>query len=583
MKEEILLSARWRGPLVLTTAILIAVGIGAIVFGSNREDMVYLILVGLVVLPFGLWMLCRVISCMVRTGLKITTHKVVATPKFRSPQRLDHGKVTSIHASHGRTLFGFLLGYGDVTVEAQGISAIVIPFVAWPCSFCKRASQAIAEVQQSHSSGVEGGVSVEETSSNGPEPDKAEYFSEAELERHKLFFGSLGSSVGTPMAEPPTTDFELVCICERDASYEAPKRSDMDASPPNLVSWNPRGDQFVTACDAHGMTRWTSDGRRIGGESKNPGFGDAIRLLWSRDGRYALLYGQTTLTKVWTVQDASGSVMSYVEAHGHFGYAPSNRYNIDVGTACSPWRPGARHLAMVRCDGVLEVYDLADFPPEERNPVSRIVFSSKNKRQASRIKTLHDASPVHALDFRSFGGLCRQISRFAWHPSGQYVAVTCEAQEDNHARQTHVVHVDSARVLVSAPVGHMLLGWNPGGDLLVLEGRARSNHLSVWDSTRWEFRLLAAEERETTWGRRVSKFDKPLNADGTRELRRRSPNPDGYSALSVVTHTGDDEHSVDLPNSIVPWGAAWSPTDPDLFATVSGNDSPRSLRLWRIR
>jgi len=150
------------------------------------------------------------------------------------------------------------------------------------------------------------------------------------------------------------------------------------------------------------------------------------------------------------------------------------------------------------------------------------------------------------------------VDSFAWHPSGNYLAVSI------NGRLT-ILHWDNA--LVIAHIDHTAqqfpyeaAGWSPDGALLAVDLAMTK----VFDIRTFTMRDCQPHERWTNRNR------------GELELRRTSA--DGLRQW----HNAEDWAAPDVAFQLR--GArdfAWHPTDPELFATVGGPGCERDIRVWR--
>jgi hypothetical protein len=180
--------------------------------------------------------------------------------------------------------------------------------------------------------------------------------------------------------------------------------------------------------------------------------------------------------------------------------------------------------------------------------------------------------------------------RFAWHPSGKYVAVTTGHQEDKSMRRVHILDYEKAEIVASVPPTMTAVGWSPGGRLLFCQrwtGAYTSDwkvETVVWDSHAWALRDLSEEERREPWARHfeftgLGARDDALNANGTL-----SASPNLQSGWSITIRGNDSEGAeMMLPVEGKVSHVAWSPTDSRCLATVGGDDAPHSLRVWQLR
>jgi len=424
------------------------------------------------------------------------------------------------------------------------------------------------------------------------------------LEQARAFFAASGvGSSRVPAASVPErlegAAWEL--IEEWDASHRVPRRGDgKRINTPSLVEWSPDGEMLVTACDAFGLTRWYSDGRRVGGGTPPYAYGDPRRFFWSPDGGLVLLEAQTALNIWWSIQSADGRIVRQVVANGFWlwGSDSLNHYGLHRTRCFNPWRPGASQLLIVSYDAPqLDLIDVSALPERETTdlPVllahavglARLVAKSLSGA-GDEPEGLAATPPTKSVSLAPLGAQDRRIMRFAWHPSGRYVAVTTGHSEDKGMRRVHVLDYESAEIVASLPPSTTGVGWSPGGRLLFCQqwtGAYTSDwkiETLVWDSHEWSLRGLTEDERRQPWARHyeftgLGVRNDALNADGTLRARLET------GVTVCANDGGGHEEATRVPLEGQVDYLAWSPTDPRRLATVGGDDAPHSLRIWRLK
>lgn len=377
-----------------------------------------------------------------------------------------------------------------------------------------------------------------------------------------------------------------------DASHSVPRRGDgQKINPPSLVAWSPKADLLFTACDAFGMTEWSTSGRRYGEVFNDAAYGYPRRFFIHQRGyshrilqetesalhRYYFLYGDNARLICKGVHQGLWGWVKHEGIKGAYW-----KYGLD------PWRP--------RSDG--EIAFVHEYTGLKLVDVSKISTESKSWK-----KSLHEAPAVHLLKFDSLGKGGSSIFCFHFHPSGEYVAVTTGDWDDRTQRRIQVVHIASAHVVARIPASARELGWSPGGRYLLFKkwkygmGGELTEQLGVFDSHDFMAHYELSDERiSRPWVIRAlgGENDMAISADGQRLLTR-----SGTSVVSV-TREGSRLHAGDEVAQITDCAfadAAWHPFDPHCFVTVGGagseeypdiyrkdHDMPhgRLLRIWRL-
>ncbi|MCI0489009.1 MAG: hypothetical protein L0229_20645 [Blastocatellia bacterium] len=429
-------------------------------------------------------------------------------------------------------------------------------------------------------------------------PKQQKAFFGASLERHKAFFASRAVGETLLVSESKqSVGGAWKMVAEWDASHSVPRRGDgKRINPPELVDWSPDGEELVTACDAFGMTRWLADGRRVGGGTDPDAWGHPTRFFWSPDGDLILLVAETG-NNWWSIQDKNGSIIRQVMAYkgvlDPWGSDSMESYGFYRTRCFNPWRPGTRQLLIERGEGPrLDLIDIMDLPepgPPNQSTLAhvvQVVGALVRGALGERIDiTLADVPVVASVSFEELGAQDRRIMRYAWDPSGQYVAVTTGHPDKKSVRQVHILHYDTGEIVASIPSATTAIGWSPGGRLVFCQRWTNAYtsewtiETAIWDSHIWTLRDISEEERNQPWARqfefsRLGVGQSALNADGTLIA-----NPDGQHGVAIRRVDSEEIEAV-LPMEGAVAHAAWSPIDPQCIATVGGDDG-RSLRLWR--
>lgn len=358
---------------------------------------------------------------------------------------------------------------------------------------------------------------------------------------------------------------------------------------PSLLGWKPDGSEIVTVCGSRGIMRCWIEHHRTREDPGQPspchryydeaakGLTDCDHMFLSSGGAVLVLSGYQSGSFMATMHLRLGDCpVGYIEnltLKYSFGreYEQKN-YRLSRTGGFSPWRPDSKEILVTdHSYDKLILIDLSSVPGASR-----------------ALKEL----PCREIDLASVFSEGSRVMRYAWHPSGKYVAVTTE--DVARVRQVHIIRADDAEIVYSTLPSTCGFGWSPGGQMLLLkkwddeadinqssawaEAEYAGRNLMVWDSHAWQVREITDEERDKYWTRQLvfanTKYHYPLqiwSADGERVMSA------GWH--SILSKNGGVE-CAPLPNVSY---AAWSPTDPHCFATVGGDDAPHSLRIWRLR
>jgi serine/threonine protein kinase len=413
---------------------------------------------------------------------------------------------------------------------------------------------------------------------------------------------SLLRSVSAPGLDPmervsgldAALSLKAECVAERDASH--PTGNPPPRALPQLLSFSPLGDALATACGAWGCTHWSWNGRRLERRwTDHPWscYGEALGFFWSDRGAHLMM---TTMSNRW----------SYLEffdaAAGHFDDQPGRSVGTDIGfwmdraggrdhgvRFFQPWRPGTSSV-LLRTD-----YNTLSLVDPDKLPTRATGADSKGSGAPSLIRNLfrfaigsavdsskkEEGSPIeratiHSLSLQLFGAAHAMVEALHWHPSGQFIAVSSSSTAGLFS--TRVIHFDSGVVVDTLPNCRAIAWSQRGGELLVEPNEAESNgkpSCSIWSVSTGSLAPCGQSQRRSReFSAYIASLDEnaPCNASGELKLTRE------IEGL-VVGRVSDGRALATVPAGRM---AVWSPTDPQVFATIGGTEAPEALRLWRL-
>ena len=386
------------------------------------------------------------------------------------------------------------------------------------------------------------------------ESKKLEYATELELPNHKKAM-SLASQHVEFQQYPLGSNEQWEVVCEWNAAER-----DID---PDIISWSPKGELLAVGCHAFGITLWRKNGQKVrDNEIEGSVYGYPRFIFWSEDENWVSLISETARARYIVTHNRYGGFHSMnPKAWYEFGEDIDLYFSEkEQGIFISPWRPGTNHLLFVKYNGpelhLVNAYDLSS----DESDIDKI--SSKE-----------------ILSFSSLGAKDIVIFRFCWDQSGRYLAVTTGGEpKDHHSRHIHIIEFDKQKIVDSIPASNTGIWWSPDSNELICEtlqyqgGSHYERLTSIWDPKKMKLRPAYHEDNAKPWIKNVefysTKFLGKPNASGNRLLL----------GNRIIDLADKNKVYATLPNVK---SAAWSPVDPALLATVGGDDSPSSLRLWR--
>lgn len=361
---------------------------------------------------------------------------------------------------------------------------------------------------------------------------------------------------------------------------------------PGFLSWADNGEEILVACDSTGARRYAvlDKGLRLVDDrySDEPvlygrGF-DRAWCRWSVSGVWpSLCYANDGVTRDLVVQMGRAEPL-FINLTQARQSEKGTSVSVSVGgldaiwlpgAHDNPWRPGRGHLLLVDSEGRAE---------NEGGARALSVFDvAKQQKVAGDIGShiIYRYELDHVLPFGHY------VQGYAWHHSGHFVAVA--SSQPSHERTTRRVMVFDqvkGRVLASSAWERYLVGWLPGSGQLLLGCTASDLpstdwRFTVWDPVSERENPLAVDDAAPAVRRMMLSFVDQRS----RQTRERHLNADAQLWLDVdggricVSPVGAPGQELAIPHE---GHAAWSPTDPGLFASVGRIDGKAALRLWRV-
>jgi serine/threonine protein kinase len=462
-----------------------------------------------------------------------------------------------------------------------------------------------------------------------------EFAGSASLAGHRAFFAAYGAEERAFDRLVLQPDEKWTVEYGGDASHAVPKRYDgQTVNTPSLVAWSRDGRRLFTAADALGISAFWQHGGAPYGQDVHPGgHGNPRRFFVSQyvlGSERVLLLTDFNGHKYYKLYDGWAHCAGEGwETDLWFGMQFGTDSSLNATVGFDPWRPGGHHeLAVTENFHDLKLLDVRDIEGmtaahagrvvrtrhrflNEMSEMIRELWPSRSDRPKRRWTAFDDWMTARWLTFSNLGDVDNVIHGFVWHPSGQYLAVNTGAIEDPRHRRIHIVHPDSAEIVASITSPSAALAWSPNGRYLLFKrwttapGGTLAADAGVWDAACFAPRLTNIEDLlDQPWARRglhsapltPGKFgpcDTALSEDGMRML------VDDATAIAAVIREGCEIRRGEIVARIAeePYAhAAWSPTDPHVFATVGGKASKddsdlypcrghkhgRFLKIWRL-
>ena len=336
------------------------------------------------------------------------------------------------------------------------------------------------------------------------------------------------------------------------------------------ISWSPDGKLISVGCNAYSVLVFEASGRRIGGPYETRPRTRSDALFWSNDSQFILHQGATANSDYSRFADRYGNNIGIVRSMPKpigSEWAISDSFNNTRGT--SPFRPGFREILVA---------------PYQANTIATFNFDNFEK-SVKRNKPLIDYSPSKVISLSELGAENNECSRFYWHPSGQYLAISCKSQDAIEANSSHVVHFDSGEIISSWNGQISVRGWSPGGRVLLLcEQNADGLSYTLWEVDNSTPLTTNNLDELPTWARYqalvADKRGTDVNCSGDRYLRYLWPARDGRYAIKIVRNLQDE--TIEEIEFERPGHFAWCPNNPNVFAMVGANGRYDQIQIWEF-
>jgi WD40 repeat protein len=130
------------------------------------------------------------------------------------------------------------------------------------------------------------------------------------------------------------------------------------------------------------------------------------------------------------------------------------------------------------------------------------------------------------------------ITDFAWHPKGRFIAVTFE--EHN----IRIIDIDEAKIVADLSAQH-LLGWNPDGKILAARTGRGKDDFVIWDALEAREKPMPDDMKTEIWFKR---FSKNISADGLRYVKYVCD--ENHNCSTNIYSVASDELVATLPKPV---------------------------------
>lgn len=483
------------------------------------------------------------------TSLTVNEQQVVARSGISSENRLDLplSAVESIETK--KSPLGVLIGYGSVTVRGASGTSRTIPWVSQPEAFRASALRLIADVKS--------------TMSEVRRADAVAISPEA----HRARLNRLRPASPPNQDVPSYADGRWVVAGEADASQLSSGRR----KAARLALWRPDGEQLATFAGAFSMRTWTADGRPLSDLGMADGASVPIVAFWSEDGE-VLLQGRWPTSQMWSVMNPGRQTIRTTTTKGlSWGWDIDWAGGLRPDRGFSPWQPGGQGAILVAC---LE-------PPALRLYRTEQVALNTGAKAVSDVPDLFDLPAAKTMTAPSLDAENSCVRRYAWHPTGDYVAVTTGAFNGLGARYTTVLDIASGAQVAEVGIDTSVVGWTPDGRQLLVEHRAHSADepaLRAWDARDWTLRSLSGDEVDDPWTCELR--ESGVEATGLAASGRATLRLQHLSGERSLTVGRSGSGWCEVPGSDTVIHASVCPADATVMATLHETES-RNLRLLR--
>ena len=356
---------------------------------------------------------------------------------------------------------------------------------------------------------------------------------------------------------------------------------------PEFMSWADNGEEILVACDQHGIRRYRLSERgldlRADHYSTRPPIAWRQLPKWCRWSVHPFL----GLSPCYFIDiariGAAGSDLLFVQLRNAEPVPidlSSSRLRVggldaigNLDALGNPWRPGRMEMMMMdnegrsSPDGGARAIGVCEL-------VGALGGTGIRDNLTRRLELDDVLPPGH------------YVRAYCWHHSGQFLAVAVGAQYPIESLvRVLVVEYMKGRVLAASSWKRCLVGWlGTSGRMLLAQAAddpADGWTFLVWTPASGEEQPIDLTNADTLARRLMLTFEE----ERSRHSRARRANADGslwldaYDGNFMVYPTvGGEGHGRTEHKGT----AAWSPTDPSLFASVGSIDGKAALRLWKV-
>jgi hypothetical protein len=334
------------------------------------------------------------------------------------------------------------------------------------------------------------------------------------------------------------------------------KLTDSETFDPRYIFWQPHTNQLLVSRDHERFNIWSVDINRDSSEVEwrlqtsdqcifsdgwinNVFFSPKYTLI---DSEHKYCVGPPLIHHTLLIDEFGDTVVHLRRSHDNispFGLLYLNGIFLDRSS--NPFRPGSTSELLVIDNTSPHLFTVT---------VDALKNADENYMEKNSQESLKKLS-VDQIDLVPIKNDGDDIRNFAWHPSGNYIAV-----EINYI--VYVIHWQSANIVTAIEntegEGYFLEEWSPDGSLLKLKTTVDDDRgRVVWDCDTGDILQLNRDEH---W---------PSSLVLKQDVDYKLVNKCGYGYYRPFG----------------PWrNAAWWPSDPRYCASVGGDGAQRMIRVW---